>query len=265
MLSVLSLLIVLIVSILVTKVATVALTHTGLSRESARFQARSAFTGVGFTTSEAERVVSHPVRRRILMVLMLLGNAGIVTAVSSLILTFVRENDNEFSFFARIAAITVGITILWVLASSATVDRWLSRLIGWALKNWSHLDTRDYAGLLHLSGEYQVQELEVDASDWMAGRCLKDLKLADEGVLILGIQRQDGRYVGAPTKNTRIKQGDVLIIYGREETLKELDRRHAGAQGEQEHRQSVSRQKQRVSQQEQEEREAEDNAPRRSD
>jgi len=39
---------------------TVALTHTGLSRESARFQARSAFTGAGFTTSEPGWTVGSP-------------------------------------------------------------------------------------------------------------------------------------------------------------------------------------------------------------
>ena len=62
MLSIISLLVVLTLSIVVTRVATVALTYTGLSRESARFQARSAFTGVGFTTSESEKAVkeAHP-------------------------------------------------------------------------------------------------------------------------------------------------------------------------------------------------------------
>ncbi|WP_419175988.1 hypothetical protein [Desulfosediminicola sp.] len=59
MLSIVSLLLVLASSILVTRIATVALTHTGLSRESARFQARSAFTGVGFTTNESEKVANH--------------------------------------------------------------------------------------------------------------------------------------------------------------------------------------------------------------
>ena len=54
-------------SLFITRLATIALTYTGLSREAARFQARSAFTGTGFTTSEAERVVDHPVRRRIIM------------------------------------------------------------------------------------------------------------------------------------------------------------------------------------------------------
>lgn len=98
MLSVITLLVVLTLSILVTRVATVALTHTGLSKESAKFQARSAFTGVGFTTDESEKVVNHPVRRRILLVLMLLGNAGIVTAVSSLIVSFINVDRSSSPF-----------------------------------------------------------------------------------------------------------------------------------------------------------------------
>jgi Trk-type K+ transport system membrane component len=81
-------------SILITRVATIALTHTGLTKASAKFQARSAFSGAGFTTSESEMVVNHPVRRKIVMLLILLGNAGLVTAVSSLILTFVRQGDS---------------------------------------------------------------------------------------------------------------------------------------------------------------------------
>jgi hypothetical protein len=47
MLAIISLLVVLTVSILITRIATVALTRIGLSREAACFQARSAFTGVG--------------------------------------------------------------------------------------------------------------------------------------------------------------------------------------------------------------------------
>ena len=74
----LTLLLVLIVNMALTRIATVALVHTGLGRETARFQARSAFTGVGFTTNEAEGIVTHPVRRRIVMWLMLVGNVGIV-------------------------------------------------------------------------------------------------------------------------------------------------------------------------------------------
>lgn len=48
------------VAIPITRIATIALTHTGLSRQTARFQARSAFTVVGYTTSESEKLVNHP-------------------------------------------------------------------------------------------------------------------------------------------------------------------------------------------------------------
>lgn len=71
------------ISVLVTRVAATALETTGVSAELAHFQARSAFTGVGFTTSEAEAVVDHPVRRRIMLVLMLTGNAGLVSVVGA--------------------------------------------------------------------------------------------------------------------------------------------------------------------------------------
>ena len=90
MIAILSLLTVLVISLIITRIATIALTYTGLSRQSAKFQARSAFTGVGFTTSESEKVVNHPVRRRILLVMMLVGNAGIVTAITTLILGFIQ-------------------------------------------------------------------------------------------------------------------------------------------------------------------------------
>jgi zinc protease len=56
---------VLVISLLITRIATIALTYTGLSRQAAKFQARSAFTGVGFTTSESEKVVMEERRLRV--------------------------------------------------------------------------------------------------------------------------------------------------------------------------------------------------------
>ncbi len=84
------LLVVAILSLLITRAATIALTVTGMARPSARFQARSALTGVGFTTTESESVVVHPTRRRIIMALMLVGNAGLVTALAGMLAGFLR-------------------------------------------------------------------------------------------------------------------------------------------------------------------------------
>ena len=84
-----------VLSLLITRFAVLVLVVTGLSWESARFQARSALTGSGFTTSESEAVVDHPVRRRVIMRLMLIGNAGIVTVIASLVLSFRGGSADE--------------------------------------------------------------------------------------------------------------------------------------------------------------------------
>jgi hypothetical protein len=68
-------------SLIITRLATIALKLTGLSPEVARFQGRSAFTGTGFTTTEAEKVVNHPVRRKIIMWLMIVRSAGLITII----------------------------------------------------------------------------------------------------------------------------------------------------------------------------------------
>jgi hypothetical protein len=71
-------------SLVITRLATVSLNLTGLSWETAKFQARSAFTGTGFTTSESETIMNHPVRRKIIMGLMVARSAGLVSIIISL-------------------------------------------------------------------------------------------------------------------------------------------------------------------------------------
>jgi hypothetical protein len=215
-----SVLVVVLVSLLIARVGTVALTLTGMSRESSRFQARSAFFGVGFTTTEAESVVGHPVRRRIIMWLILLGNVGVLSTVGTLLISFTGPSDT----LTAVLILVGGVFLLGFLAFSKPVDRVLTRVIRRALRRWTDLDVRDYAGLLELGEGYTVAELEVDPEDWVAGRPLNELTLADEGVVVLGIRR-GGEYLGAPDRGTAIEAGDVLVLYGREEHVEELDRR----------------------------------------
>jgi len=234
MIAAISLFVVIFLSVLTTRIATIALTHTGLSKESARFQARSALTGSGFTTSESEKVVAHPVRRRIILLLMLVGNAGLVTAVSSLILTFVITESN-FSLISSIVIIVGGISGIWWAAQSEMVDRFLSRIIDKALRRYTSIDVRDYAAILHLAGDYQITELRVDAGDWITNKKLEELKLSHEGIMVLGIQREKGNYIGTPAGETKILAKDVLTIYGRASSFESLDNRKKGAAGDKEH------------------------------
>src|SRR5690242_3056015 len=126
MIALVSVLVVVLVSLLITRVATLALTMTGMSRENARFQARSALSGVGFTTSEAEAVVRHPVRRRIVLGLMIIGSGGIVTAAATLILSFGHGSGG--ARLSRALILAAGLFALWLLSRSRWFDRGLSWL-----------------------------------------------------------------------------------------------------------------------------------------
>lgn len=233
---------VLFVGFLVTRVATVALTFTGLSREFARFQSRSAFLGVGFTTRESEQIMDHPVRRRIIMLLMFIGNAGFVAAVASLLQVFIGGGDSSITVASRLLLICSALFLLLIISMSKWIDYWMSRAIGWALKKWTRLDVWDFPSLLQLSSGFTVTELKVEAGDWLAGKPLAELRLADEGVQVLGIRRLDGNYVGAPMGKTYIRKGDTLIVYGRVEQIAELHNREAGTSGDMAHEMRVQQQ-----------------------
>ena len=234
-----SLLVVVAVGLVVVRIGTVALVLTGLSRELAHFQALSAFMGVGFTTAESEQVLTHPVRRRIIRLLILLGNAGFVATVSSLIPLFVSGSETGVSFWVKLAWLCCGLVLLWVISASKYIDRQMSYLIGAALKRWTRLDLHDFRGLLQLDAGYAVSETKVEPWAWIAGKNLSEMRLADEGVQVLGIRRLDGEFVGAPTGRTYIRKGDTVIVYGKVEHLAELDQRHADADGDAAHKTRV--------------------------
>ncbi|MBD3298825.1 MAG: potassium transporter TrkA [candidate division Zixibacteria bacterium] len=241
-------------SLFITRLATTALAHTGLSWEAAKFQARSAFTGTGFTTAEAETVVDHPVRRRIIMLLMVARSAGFLSIIISLILSF-AGGEGEMTRVYRLIWLVAGVVVLWILAKSKFVERGLRHIIAWALHRWTDLDVRDYVGLLKLSGDYSVKELHIEEGDWLAGKPLSECRLNEEGVTILGIYRSDGSYVGAPTGDTKIYPDDTAILYGREKTLRSIDKRRADQSGEAEHDEAVSDQKEHEAREEQQEQE----------
>ncbi len=78
----------------------------------------------------------------------------------------------------------------------------------------------------------------VETKDWLDGKTLLKAALSHEGVLVLGIQRSDGTYSGAPRAAEVIRAGDTLILYGLITRLKELDQRGV-VSGDSEHQQAA--------------------------
>ncbi|MFO7764888.1 MAG: TrkA C-terminal domain-containing protein [Pelovirga sp.] len=248
---VIALLTVLGLSMVVTRMATIALAKTGLSYTAAEFQARSAFTGTGFTTQETESVVTHPVRRRIIMFLMLLRSAGIVSILLSLILSFMGTEESDRMI--RLLWLLGGILMLWLLSKSTFVDRGITAIMNWALRNSPELGARDYVSLLQLSGDYLIRELGLKEGDWLVDKQLRDCDLFEEGISVLGIHREEGGYVGVPKPDTRLYPGDRVVLYGRSQTISELDERRSGSKGDQEHGRAVGTHRRHMERQDREE------------
>lgn len=237
-----SLIVIITLSVLITKIATEALVHTGLSKQAAKFQARSAFTGVGYTTSEAENIVNHPVRRRIILSLMFIGNVGIISAIASLMLTFVNTGETGQDNVLRIAIISGSMLLLWGLSKSKWLERVLVKIINKALERFTTLKVRDYVELLDLKGDYEITVIEVNEGDWMENRMVGDLQLWEEGINLIGIQRDDGTYLGTPQGETKVTTHDQLILYGRRNTLRNLEKRKQDFAGDEEHEKAVKEQ-----------------------
>jgi len=110
---------------------------------------------------------------------MLLGAAGIVTSLTSLLLSFADATGGETT--RRIVALVIGLVVLRLLAGSRAVDRALTELTEWALRRYTRLNVRDYDKLLHISDEFTVAEVEPREGDWLLGRRLEELELRQEG------------------------------------------------------------------------------------
>ncbi len=244
MIALISLLLVVVFSMLVVRIGAVALEMTGLSKETARFQAQSAFSGVGFTTSEAEYVVSHPVRRRIIRILIFVGSAGVVSAMATLLLTFIGQSRKEAT--SSLAWLLIGLFVIYLFARSKIIDRGLRWLISRALEKFTGLKVYDYEQLLGLSKGYSIGKFKIRKGSWMDGEKLKNLRFDEEGVIALAIYRKVGdeeRYLGAPAGDTELKEGDVIICYGPDETIKGLSCRLKGKKGNEQHLQAVEKEK----------------------
>lgn len=217
------------VSTVVTKTASAWLMATGLSARNARFHARSAFTGVGFTTSEAEVVVNHPIRRRVITTLMLLGNLGVGAVVAGLVVSY--DGADTGATAQRTALLVVGGLAILAISRSTRVDNALVALTRRMLEVGHGGSSPDRSTLVSVGGHHDVVELAVNDGDWMCGRSLDELRLKDEGVMVLGIER-DGLFVAGIDKETTVSVGDVVVVFGPRPVIEELDHRRAGVGGE---------------------------------
>ncbi|MEM9560538.1 MAG: TrkA C-terminal domain-containing protein [Planctomycetota bacterium] len=248
--AIIALFVVAFVSLLIVRVGATAFKMTGLSRDVADFQAVSCFFGVGFTTGEAELIVSHAVRRKIATHLIILGNIGLTSALGALLLTVLESDTHVFdnmlgprddpSTPLRLLAAVVGVAVIVLVFGVRFVKALMERLIRFTLERTGAVRAMDYETVLRAGDGWEVAQFDLDPThptrSSLIGRTVASSGLHDRGVLVLGIDRASGEYVGAPGPQTPLEAGDLLTIYARDEVIREAcceeDRlRHEAAGG----------------------------------
>lgn len=210
-------LLVIFLSLLIVRAASVALVLTGLDQRRAWFQALSAFTGTGFTTREAESVVNHVTRRRIISALMLIGNVGIVTVIIAATSVIVHSEGPLITL--NIILLILGAYIIYRIGSYKGFNQ------KWDQFARSHLIPRLYPygnvveELFEVSAGYGVVKADVVFGSALAGHPISDLELEND-MIVLGIQRGN-RWLSRPGSDEVVMSGDLLVVYGPLEALQQ--------------------------------------------
>jgi len=213
------LLVTILISFIIVRIGGFALQLTGIEAEIARFQALSAFSGTGFTTREAERVVGHRTRRRIVTILIILGNAGTVTVIATLVASFTQVGGYLW-FFVRLAIIIAGIAGLYQLIIRSNVgQRIIDRLQRPFVKRILRASPVTEE-VFHVDRDWAISLVMMKRDSKGIGLSVGDIT-AQGDIQILGIDRA-GAYLVRPLMEDKVAQGDRLLVYANRRAVKRI-------------------------------------------
>lgn len=220
------------VSILVVLIGAIAFELTGLEKSSAQFQALSCFTGTGFTTKESEQITLYPLRRRIAMFLMIIGNAGIVAMIA----TFANSlNPQSFlfnfappylpSFLPPVLIVLLNLALLgaagyfiYKTATNAALIRSLGERIRKYLLKKQYMKPSTFQELFITSTGYGVVLIDITDASPLLNKALSQSPISERGINVLALER-GSEVVPNPRPETTIHLNDRIVCFGRTEDI----------------------------------------------
>ncbi|MGA9276345.1 hypothetical protein [Ilumatobacter sp.] len=208
-------------SLAFTRVAAGALIATGLPADVASFQARSAFSGAGFTTTETENVVNHPGRRKIIATTMFVGNLGTPTLVVTVLVGFLAPGPGNTT--ERTMVTIAGLVLVVMAVANRPAQRALARVGQRAARSrlLPHLEEQ-FAELFVIGDDFVIGSVRVADEPEPTVRSLRGMNEALPSVQVLGVRTGTG-YFGRPPVDVRLDSGDEIIIYGRRSDLEHIN------------------------------------------
>ena len=209
----------------------VAFKLTGLVTSKIKLQVANLFTGVGYTTAESELIAKDDKRRRIAIACIYTGHifsvafmGAIINVVISLAL-YTKDVGMEPHFgewYFIILYITSGLFLLMLFIKIPPINRRFQRFLeNIAIKMSSKNKKTNIITVLDLQGKHAIVELILNIiPDYANEMSLSDMELTKKySINILSIKR-DNRFIEV-TKDTMFRKGDILVIYGLINDIKE--------------------------------------------
>jgi hypothetical protein len=212
----------------------IAFQLTGLEWSLAKFQALSCFSGTGFTTKEAELITGNPQRRRIASVLIVLGNAGLVTMIATIASALnpqmalwakLSESFLPFSVprylvpWVNLVIIIVAVYATYKLFTNQKFVRKLTSTLRTKIISKKIFKPVSFEELLMLAGGYGVSKIDVSSDNPLVGKTLTQSDLRKSDIMVLAIVRAE-ETIPNPPANTKILSGDELISFGKLENVR---------------------------------------------
>ena len=141
----------------------------------------------------------------------------------------------------KIGLLALGALTLFFVTKSKRLDRWMERVITWFLEKYADIRPRSFARIATVMNDHEVTEIEIGENEWLKESRLSDLKLPAEGVLVLGVVREDESFIGVPPGSYVIESSDRLIVFGRTDQVRALAERDGQLEGREAHRESVEK------------------------
>jgi len=223
---------VVIVAYFVVKIGAAAFEITGLDQDQANFQSVSAFTGTGFTTKEAELIASHKERRKIASILMILGNAGFVTMIATLVSTISpgatpkliipisHHIPTVFIPYYNLSLIVLLLYLVYRLFRSSKLSEILIDKVQKQMIDKKLVQRARFEELLLNAEGYGISQILLTEESALLKMSLSESKLRTHDILVLSIERGDENLINPPA-NTKFRLNDKLVCFGKLENIRE--------------------------------------------
>jgi len=225
---------VVIIAYFVVRIGAAAFELTGLDPEQANFQSVSAFTGTGFTTRESELVAAHKERRKIASILMILGSAGFVTLIATLVSTITPDNKSVAIIpvladylpfilvpYANLCIVLLLLLLIYRIFHSSRLSHILMSKLQQQMIDKKLIQRTRFEELLLNAEGYGIAQVEITKKNPLLNKTLSESRLRTHDILVLSIER-GSEYIVNPTANARINLRDTLVCFGKLENIREL-------------------------------------------